>query len=89
MGRFELVRDDEEKVVAIAADGRWIVHLVSGTDRNEANAAKIVAVLNAAAAVLANCHPACVGVSNCATVFVHEAVALEAALDSILPRRTT
>ena len=80
MGRFELVRDDEERAVAIAVEGRWIVHLVSGTDRNEANAAKLVAVLNAAVAVVDN--PAWAGVSD-------EDVALEAAIVGILPRRTT
>ena len=79
MGRFELVRDDEDRAVAIAADGRWIVHLVSGTDRNEANAAKIVAILNAAAVVVAS--RAVDGVSD-------GDVALAVAICDILPRRS-
>ena len=82
MGRFELVRDDHEFAVAIAVEGRWIVHLVSGTDRNEANAEKLVAVLNAAVAVVTNCRPEWVGRSD-------EYAALEAAIEGILPRRTT
>ena len=80
MGMFELVRDDEERAVAIAVEGRWIVHLVSGTDRNEANAAKLVAVLNAAVAVVAN--PARDGLSD-------EDVALAAAIVGILSVRAT
>ena len=78
--RFWVVRDDEERAVAIAVEGRWIAHLVSGSHRNEENAEKLVAVLNAAVAVVAN--PAWVGAFA-------EDMALAAALGSILSRRTT
>ena len=78
--RFWVVRDDEERAVAIAVEGRWIAHLVSGSHRNEANAEKLVAVLNAAVAVVGN--PAWAGVSD-------EDVALAAAIVGILSVRAT
>ena len=78
--KFSLVRDDHGYAMAIAVDDYWLIHLQRGTVRNEAKAEKLLAVLNAAVAVVANCHPACVGVSN-------EDVALEAALRDIYQKK--
>jgi len=76
--KFDLVRDDHECAVAIAIDGRWVVQLVSGTERNAANSEKLLTVLNAAVAVVNN--PAWAGVCD-------ENVALEAALRDIYRSR--
>ena len=80
--KFDLVRDDQGYAQAIAVDGYWLVHLQRGTVRNEENAAKLLAVLNAAVSVVNNRRPAWAGVSD-------DGVALEAALHSILPVRAT
>jgi hypothetical protein len=52
--KFELVRDGQGFAQAIAVDGWFILHIERGTVRNEANADKLVAVLNAAVAVVSS-----------------------------------
>lgn len=52
--KFDLVRDDQGYAQAIAVDGYWLVHLQRGTVRNEERAGQLLAVLNAAVAVVNN-----------------------------------
>jgi len=46
--KFELVKDNQGFAMAIAVDGFFLLHLQRGTVRNEENADKLLAVLNAA-----------------------------------------
>ena len=80
--KFSLVRDDHGYAMAIAVDDYWLIHLQRGTVRNEAKAEKLLAVLNAAVAVVDNRRPEWAGRSD-------EYAALEVAIEGILPRRTT
>lgn len=74
--QFEIVKDEQGYAMAIAVDGWFLIHLQRGTVRNEENAAKLLAVLNAAVASVNN--PAWAGVCD-------EDVALEASLQNIMP----
>ena len=51
---FRLVRDEHGYAQAIAVDEWFLIHLHRGTVRNEENAEKLLAVLNAAVAVVNN-----------------------------------
>ena len=51
---FQLVRDDHGYAKAIAVGEWYLIHLHYGTQRNEENAEKLLAVLNAAVAVVNN-----------------------------------
>lgn len=53
-GKFDLVRDANGFAQAIAVGEWFVAHLERGTVRNEQNAARIVAILNAAVAVVHN-----------------------------------
>lgn len=77
--KFELVKDDHGYARAIAIEGWYVIHLEPGTVRNEENAEKLLAVLNAAVGVVNN--PAWSG-------FCNEDVALEVALRNIQPTET-
>lgn len=73
---FELVKDDHGYAAAVAVDGRFLIHLQCGTERNGENAEKLLTVLNAAVAVVNN--SAWSGVCD-------EDTALEKALQDIMP----
>lgn len=77
--QFEIVKDDYGYAMAIALDGVYLIHLDRGTVRNEENATKLIAVLNAAVASVRN--QAWAGVCD-------EDVALEKALRDLMPNAT-
>ncbi len=58
--QFEIIRDEQGYAMAIAVGGWFLIHLHRGTVRNEENALKMLAVLNAAVASVNN--PAWAGV---------------------------
>ena len=72
---FQLVRDDHGYAKAIAVGEWYLIHLHVGTVRNEENAAKLLAVLNAAVAAVNN--PSWAGVCD-------EDIALERSLQDIM-----
>lgn len=74
--QFEIVKDEQGYAMAIAVDGWFLIHLQRGTVRNEENAAKLLAVLNAAVASVNN--PAWAGVCD-------EDVALEKTVQDLMP----
>lgn len=76
--QLKIVKDKQGYAMAIAVDGWFLIHLQRGTVRNEENAAKLLAVLNAAVASVSN--PAWAGVCD-------EDVALEKALQDIMPHK--
>jgi len=73
---FQLVRDEYGYAKAIAVDEWFLIHLHIGTVRNEENAEKLLAVLNAAVAVANN--PSWAGVCD-------EDIALAKSLLDIMP----
>jgi hypothetical protein len=54
VSKFDIVKDDYGYAMAIAVDGFFLIHLQRGTSRNEENAAKLLAVLNGAVAMVNN-----------------------------------
>lgn len=76
--QFRIERDEQGYAMALAVDDWFLIHLQRGTVRNEENADKLLAVLNAAVANVNN--PAWAGVCD-------EDVALEEALQDIMPNK--
>ena len=76
---FRLVRDEHGYAKAIAVGEWYLIHLHIGTVRNEENAEKLLAVLNAAVAVVRN--PSWAGMCD-------EDIALEKSLQDIMPHET-
>lgn len=54
IGQFSLKRDEYGYAAAIAVGERVLIHLKRGTVKNEENAKKMIAALNAAVAVVNN-----------------------------------
>jgi hypothetical protein len=54
--RFAVIRDEDacNHAIAIAENGKWIIHLNRGTERNEENIERIVEILNANAGGMAS-----------------------------------
>lgn len=74
--QFRIERDEHGYAMALAVDDWFLIHLQRGTVLNKENAEKLLRVLNAAVASVAN--PAWAGVCD-------EDVALEKALQDIMP----